>query len=215
MRIGVVLHYKRTKGTLEALESMASHCDKMVVWDNSLTFPRKLLPSMVNCIPSVDNVYTLGRFLAFQHEDPCATILTCDDDYVPTSRCWETLLYQQYLMPHAACVAYPAEPFANAFKPMWFGCHEVLLGWGAVFQASLAIPLLQLANAGRTNLIMRKADRLFSMLVRETHQVIVAEGRRQPWENDDHALSHLPDHSRLTREARELALKQFGRKYRP
>jgi len=216
----VLLSYRRIGNLPQILASVLSvpWVDDAVVWHNgpSLLHERQLgaawdaeRVTIINC---PENKCTYGRYLAAQmckHRP----VIVQDDDVVV--RNWDEIL-----------AAWEPESLVAALRPghlkqdhryHWGDAHEVLLGWGAMIDSRLVPEVFApyLRKYGQQGLVLyRKADRLFTILHGRRHVVVEAKFRELPGANlDGIALYTLPDHEKLTHEARRRALGLLGIDY--
>lgn len=158
------------------------------------------------------NLYTYGRFMASRH---CTRnlIITCDDDVAVHN--WREIYDTFHRDPEVitAALRYPGHYNADANNRWGESCHEVLLGFGSMFNRSWITDAFDayLERYGHDEVLLRKADRLFGMLLNRRHQVIKADFEELPGATDPAvALYHRPDHYKLTRVARQRALGILG-----
>lgn len=211
----VVLSYARVGNLPAIVEGLLLHpfVDDVVVWHQGpQPLRRHDLPGAprVAVVPSKNN-YTYGRFLATavcQHD----TILTCDDDNLQLD--WPAIFDDFCESPEAITASLKAPGHYNADKNNhWGTAHEVLLGWGACFDRRWVVPTFKryTEEYGYDEVLYRKADRLFSILLARTHNVLSAKVQELPGATDPRTALYLrSDHYRLTRQARRRALDLLG-----
>ncbi len=148
------------------------------------------------------NRFTWGRFLAAiscQHD----LILVQDDDQLP--RNWPAIYQAAVDNPDQLVSSMRAGHIVEQAKWTWGQAQEVLLGWGAAFDRRWITPafLPYLERWGIDNLLMRKADRIFTSLLNRPHVIMEADVE-QLWGDalGGLALYSRPDHWKLTRDAR-------------
>jgi hypothetical protein len=159
--------------------------------------------SRLTVVNAAQNYFTWGRFLACLD---CQNnlILTQDDDQLP--RNWPAIYQAALDNPDRLVSSMRAGHIAEQAKWTWGQAQEVLLGWGSAFDRRWIEPAFRpyLERWGIDNLLMRKADRIFTSLLNRPHCIMEADVE-QLWGDSlgGLALYSRPDHWRLTRDARE------------
>ena len=208
---GVILSYGRPHNIARIAAGMLGQpwMDDVVVWHNPGYAEAPVIDDeRVKVVVGVENLYTWGRFLAIGH---CRNriIATVDDDSLP--RNWQAIYDSHLENPDVITASIRAPGHMNLDKELrWGTCHEVLLGWGSMFDNALIISTFHkyIEKYGRDELLHRKADRLFSMLINRIHNVIPADFESLPGEIlAGLALGGRRDHHPLTLEARQRAFK--------
>ena len=205
---GVLLAYRRLANIRRIVERMRSvdWISEIIVWSNATEGEtrrlRKDMPDVL-VLSNGRNVYTLGRYYAASAART-TLIATCDDDCLV--RDWDRLRDRCMKTGRVACYIAPMH-FAHG-KTYWVHrysggiAYETLVGWGAVFIKS-AINVLEryVHDRGTSELLMRKADRFFSILQGTQHETIVQEPKHLPGAFGDEALFRRNDHWRLNKMA--------------
>jgi hypothetical protein len=209
----VVLSYRRPRnverivGELVALDFV----DEVVVWHNG-PHEQPKLPMGGKCTMLAwgENKFVYARFLALrfcQHN----IILTVDDDCLVKN--WRAILDEHLSHPEVVTAGLTPGHYNADKNNRWRTCHEILLGWGACFDKRLVEPTLAkyIDVHGHDEILHRKADRLFTMLLNRHHNVLKADAEELPLARDDDvALYRREDHYPLTIEARRRAWKILG-----
>jgi len=152
------------------------------------------------------NELRLGRFKAM---DECRhdAVLVQDDDVLPHRLADVWAAWTQDDLRIAALL--PSGHWRTDDRRHWSVCHEVLLGWGAVLDRRWRAVLREWTDRwGEDDLLRRKADRVFSMLLRREHTIIKADCERLPGD-DVGAEWRRPDHDEATAEARRRVLNEI------
>ena len=151
------------------------------------------------------NWHTYRRFTATRrcrHD----SILTCDDDNLVHD--WPKVAKTFIKNPEVIAAGLSHGHLIHDPKCRWGEMHEVLLGFGAAFDRRWISEAFSpyIAKYGCDELLHRKADRLFSMLLNRLHQVFLASYQELPGATDRTiALYRRDDHCKLTDEARQRA----------
>jgi hypothetical protein len=220
---GVLLSWKRERNIPQIVAGMmALPCvAQVVLWDNAETDLgvvmekweplRKLYgytmgPEQgrlhVTCRDR--NLCCYARYKAAQIFVNTESVLTCDDDYLPD---WQPILE-----------AAAGESFVHALEPGHYRQQQSsdrkpwsLVGWGAVFDRSL-IRLLgaYIARWGEDRVLLREADRIFTMLA-EIPRTLLASGQRFQDATGPMALYRQPEHEAYINVARARAELLLGR----
>lgn len=219
---GVVLSYARQKNLPAIIKGMLDSgvIDDCAIWHNGptllhveslrLSSAHSRRVQITNC---PDNHYTYGRFRAMvscglQHD----AIATCDDDNLVHN--WPEIAdsFRQNRDRITACLRAPGHLELDK-KMRWGAAHEVLLGWGAMFDRRRIADTLgrYRMTYGIDEVLLRKADRIFSIMLGTGHEVLSAKFTELPGATDVNiALYARPDHNSLTEIARRRALDLIG-----
>jgi len=211
----VILSYRRIGNLRPIVHNLLAHefVDDVVIFHND---PERKLRLSEVCDDTNRNVfvynhdsnaYTWGRFLA---AGLCfhSTILTQDDDVLPYNL--DALWAAWCENPEVIAASMPkGHRRLHKQAYTWSSCQEVLLGWGSIFDrrwiCSTFAPYK--ARYDLDEILLRKADRLFSILLERRHRIIQAQFDELPGARSSGiALYSRPDHARLSREARRRAL---------
>jgi hypothetical protein len=158
------------------------------------------------------NWHTYRRFTATRrcrHD----SILTCDDDNLVHD--WPKVVATFAQNPEVIAAGLSCGHLNYDKKLHWGTMHEVLLGFGSAFDRRWISEAFApyIAKYGCDEVLHRKADRLFSMLLNRQHQVFLASYQELPGATDRTiALYRKDDHCRLTDEARLRAKEILGLK---
>jgi len=204
----VLLSFDRLCNLQEIVDNLLSQpfVAEVVVWNNS---PREDLrwldAERVTVWTSGCNLYTWGRFVAARYCARHAWIVTQDDDYMIGN--WPEIWAAREDSRITAALDQTHRNIHDK-RSRWGRCHEVLLGWGSVFRRDL-IPLAlhpYIALHGIDQPLLRKADRIFSIMLGCEHRIVDAQETRLPGVAGKMALYRRGDHHNLTRIARANAL---------
>lgn len=213
MRFSAVIPSYRRVATLKALvENLRQHSfvDDIIIFHNDVANPiaaKRLGIDIRNVliINSIENLYTYGRFYAAKQFAMNDAVLTCDDDNLVHN--WPAIADAYEIGCKCVVSAMPPGHIKHQDRQRHKASHEVLLGWGAAFDRqqidSVFAPYID--EYGRDNVMLRKADRLFTMLLNRPHTVMPAYFTRLYETERDVDLWQRPDHVKLTREARKRA----------
>lgn len=177
--------------------------DDIVIWNNS---PEPL--SLADYPPNVAqwscgrNLCTYGRFVAARYAAKHDTIYTQDDDYAIGNI--EQIIAGFRDDPERIHASLD-EGHMRIDRQQHYGeAHEVLFGWGACFDRRWIGPAFApyIEAHGEDELLLRKADRIFSLLLNRKHFVRIAEETRLPNVAGPMSLYKMPDHAKLNRLAR-------------
>ena len=183
---------------------------EVVVWHQGPESLKLEPHPKLDVVHAPTNYFTYGRFLAIR-QCKADTILTVDDDYAP--RNWTALYKAHRRQPEVVTAGLKRGHFNANPNCRWGTCHEVLLGFGSTFQRRLVEPTLAryTAEYGHDEVLHRKADRLFTILLNRHHQILAMDAEELPGHSDDRiALWKRKDHGRLTLEARRRAWRILG-----
>lgn len=178
--------------------------DDIVIWNNNpdvtLEFPKE----RVTVIASPENFVTYGRFLAVRHAKH-PVIYTQDDDCFVHNipELYETFQQDPARISHGLKLGHLIDNPRNLFGD----AHMALLGWGAFFERD-CVDAFQayIGQYGEDALLIRKADRIFSVLQGRRHRSIAADVTDLPGTEGPEALSVRPDHQEWTALAVERSL---------
>jgi len=204
----VLLSWRRRHNLPRIVESLNAlpFCNEVIMWNNA---PDEAdLSGLTSCrvLSGDGNLYTYARFLAAARAS-YPWIITQDDDYLVNN--WEQIWAAR--MEDRVVAAVP-EWHAPSRGTAWGDVQELLLGWGSVFRLEHLSALdLYVSRYGFDEILHRKADRLFTMLLNRRHVTLPADVT-DLWEAGDPnvALASRPDHQRLTMYARERAFELLG-----
>lgn len=214
---GVILSWRRTGNLARIVRGLLPHVYDVMIWHNDgEDHPLSLADlGLIDGIGRVfihnaPNVYTAGRFYAASMAS-CDNILTCDDDSLVKN--WEAIKEAYSRDPSRIVAAMPDDHRQHHEHVQFGSAHEVLFGWGAAFDRRRTSKALTayLKQFGRDDLFRRKADRLAALLMNCRHEMIPADFEELPGARDmGVALFLRPDHSHLTKQARQRAMLLLG-----
>lgn len=159
-----------------------------------------------------DNRYVYGRYETIEN-GPDGIYCVCDDDV--DVYCWEKLL-SLHQKTGRLVTAMPQRhiDYYNGLTvdmPDGKPIVESLIGWGAVMSHEWAVEFVKIAeqkmleSPSDRELIMRKADRLFTMLCDPPPVIVEAEFTALDGHSGPEALWRRKDHWRMNDAARVLA----------
>ncbi len=196
---------------IERIKRDVLACDEIIVWDNSGgKLDGEVRETVYHAGPttiitSASNRFTYGRYQAAELASN-KTIITCDDDCLVEN--WNEVIGRHLQETSRALVTNLGRGHAVAAPKRYTHrypggeCYETLLGWGACFAKSdLQVLNQYLARYGEDEILIRKADRIFPMLLNRAHEIIEVKVNHLGGASDDHALYRRRDHWRLNREA--------------
>jgi hypothetical protein len=209
----VIPSYRRVTTLKVLADNLRQHSfvDDIVIFHNDVANPiaaRQLGMDVrgVLIVNSIENWYTYGRFYAAKQFAMNDAILTCDDDNLVHN--WPSIA-DAYELGECKYVvsAMPPGHVKYQDRQRHGASHEVLLGWGAAFDRRWIDSAFDqyIDEYGRDHIMLRKADRLFTMLRNRPHTVMRANFT-QLYDTDRAVdLWQQSDHVKLTREARKRA----------
>ena len=222
----MVIHHSRPQNIDTVVYGMldCEWVDSVIVWNNSRSSSDEVFDGLAKSLssdrrlhekflfvfksPSGENVYTMGRFAAARAAKT-DLIITCDDDCLVTD--WGTLYHRHletgrlvsYLDPSHMAYAktHYVHPHAGGTA------YETLLGWGSIFRREW-VSVLDRYHAvfGNDDVFYRKADRLFTILLNQPHELIECDVRHLPGATSEDALYRKKDHWRMNKEAARRAV---------
>lgn len=201
-----LLSWKRPENIGQIITHLRQHSfiDDILIWNNNPELHLDIEMEGVRVIQSDKNLVTYGRFLCAQQAQH-ATIFTQDDDCIVhnISELYESFLASPDRITHG--LKHP-HLFANAEN--CFGKAQMsLVGWGAFFQKQwVKVFSSYKEKYGVDELLIRKADRLFSLLLNRRHQSMLAEVTDLEGASGEEALSVRKDHMGLSEQAVKRAL---------
>ena len=223
---GVVIHHSRPQNIDTVVYGMldCEWVDSVIVWNNSGRPSRELCHRLRDSMsadmrlrgktvgvaesPSEANIYTMGRFKATQLAET-DLIITCDDDCLVTD--WDTIYHRH--IETGRLVSY-LDPSHMAYAKTHYvhrhdggTAYETLLGWGSIFRREWVSVLDRYHTAfGDDEVFYRKADRLFTILLDQPHELIECDVRHLPGATSEDALYKRKDHWRMNKEAARRAV---------
>ena len=147
--------------------------DEIIVWNNSPAITLSLEGKNVKIINSPDNMICYGRFLCAKQAKN--EIIYVQDDDALVNNIQE--LYENFLR-HPSCITHALYGLHFQIRKRYYygKSHVALLGWGAFFKKSWVDVFDEyIQTYGRDKLMLREADKIFSMLLRKHHQTIQAK----------------------------------------
>ena len=201
-----LLSWKRPENIGQIITHLRQHSfiDDILVWNNNPELHLDIELEGVRVIQSGQNLVTYGRFLCAQQAHH-PIVFTQDDDCIVHNvpELYEAFLASPDRITHG--LKHP-HLFANAEN--CFGKSQMsLVGWGAFFQKDwLSVLDFYKEKYGVDELLIRKADRIFSLLLNRRHQSMLAEVTDLEGASGEEALSVLGDHMILSDQAVTRAL---------
>lgn len=209
----VLLMCQRTHNIPRILESLDQYefIDEFVIWDNSTgdwRYNNDLCDLITNPARNVRilganrNNYTLGRYSAAK-EASNDIIYTQDDDVLVSG---VDELYRRHLETNRlACyldeahIRYGHRHYVHHYTGGT--AYETLVGWGSVFSKHWVDILDEYTDRyGVDELLKRKADRAFTILIDVPHEQIAKTPNHLPGAYDKDALYRQTDHWSLNRQ---------------
>ena len=178
--------------------------DDIVIWNNNPNLPLSFTDPRVSVIQSDRNRVTYGRYLAARQAKH-DVIYTQDDDCLVhnLAELHETFRLDGSRIVHGLKLGHLIDNPRNLFG----SAHMALVGWGALFRREWVDTLdAYIERFGEDELLDRKADRIFSVLLNRRHRPIPAAVTDLAGTDGPEALSVRDDHMRLTAEAIERCL---------
>lgn len=211
----VLLNWKRPWNIPLIVERLRTvpEINNIAIWDNSGSCPAidddRVYRFDIHDRDGVKrNCVTYGRFIL---GDRCTDWIYTQDDDILVNNIPEILAHSESNPNHITAALTSGHYNHEAGK-----ASHVQLGWGSLFRRDWIKPAFQpwLDTYGENNLLYRKADRIFAMMIgKERHNPIHADVERlkDPDGNfsdcSEDSLWKQPDHFQLTREAAECVRK--------
>lgn len=173
--------------------------DDIVIWNNNPNVSLEFDDPRITVIESQENLVTYGRFQAAQHARH-DVIYTQDDDCLVENidQLFETFCLDPSRIAHGLKLGHLCANASNLVGPG----QVALLGWGALFDRRWIACFQQYtARFGEDQLLHRKADRIFSLLLGRRHRSILSYVRDLDGSDGGEALSVRSDHMELTSQA--------------
>lgn len=207
----VLLSFERLQNMRQIVDSLLGleFLRDVVVWNNNPGEDLQWLAGRrVRVYTAEANLCTWGRFVAAKYCTDSEWIITQDDDYLIGN--WPDIWEAR---DPDRIVAALDKTHRNVHEKQahWGRCHEVLLGWGSVFRRDLIDVAMNpyIARHGVDEILHRKADRIFSIMLGRQHTIVEADETRLFGAAGDMALYRRGDHQYLTRLARSRALEMM------
>ena len=184
--------------------------DDILIWNNNPEIHLEIEMEGVHVIQSDKNLVTYGRFLCAQRAKH-SIIYTQDDDCIVHNipELYESFLASPDQIAHGLKHPHLFENANNCFGK----AQMALVGWGAFFQKEWVNKLETYKAAfGEDELLIRKADRIFSLLLNRRHHSQLANVTDLEGASGVEALSVLDDHLEMSDRAvrRALSILQNG-----
>ncbi|QDT40357.1 SPBc2 prophage-derived glycosyltransferase SunS [Gimesia alba] len=196
-----LLSWKRPDNLGQIISHLRQYAfiDDILIWNNNPEIHLEIDIAGVHVIQADQNLVTYGRFLcAQQAQHPI--IFTQDDDCIVHNipELYEAFLASPDRIAHG--LKHP-HLFANAEN--CFGKAQMsLVGWGAFFQKEwVNVFDAYKEKYGVDELLVRKADRIFSLLLNRRHQSSLADVTDLDGASGEEALSVREDHMDLSEQA--------------
>ena len=201
-----LLSWKRPDNIGQIITHLRQHSfiDDILIWNNNPELHLDIELEGVRVIESDQNLVTYGRFLCAQQAKH-STIFTQDDDCIVQNI---SDLYESFLASPDRITHGLKHPHLLTNAENCFGKAQMsLLGWGAFFQKQWMQVLSSYKEKyGVDELLIRKADRLFSLLLNRRHQSMLAEVTDLEGASGEEALSVRKDHMCLSEQAVKRAI---------
>ena len=201
---GVVLSWRRPRNIERIVHNMldTKWIVRVVVWNNSQSPEAVRELKDVGSIPEVwlvnsrTNRGTMARYEAATMAET-ELVATCDDDVMVGD--WDKLYWRHAATGRLACYLDPGhmrwagKHYAHRYNGGT--AHETLVGWGAVLRREwVGVLGKYAARFGEDQLLMDKADRIFTVLLDRPHENIRADvrhldgatGREAVYRRDSH-----------------------------
>jgi hypothetical protein len=151
----------------------ASFINEILVWNNNPDLRLEVDDPITRVINSEDNAMCYGRFLCAA-EARNRIIYVQDDDAVNHDIGG---LYSQFLAdPPRITHALSPTHYEHRRRQIYATAHNALLGWGAFFRREWISVFNDLpASMFQDPLILREADKLFSMLLAREHNTVLGD----------------------------------------
>jgi len=200
-----LVSWKRPENVRRIVEQLRQEplIDDIVIWNNAPQ-PLEIAGDDVTVVQSASNVVTYGRYLAVEHAKH-DVIYTQDDDCLVHNigELYETFRNNPHRIAHGLKLGHLAVNAENLFGD----AQMALVGWGGFFHREWTGVFDAYRELfGEDELLWRKADRLFSLLLNRRSRSRLADVTDLDGASGDVALSVLPDHEELTRQAITRAL---------
>lgn len=178
--------------------------DDIVIWNNNPDVVLEFADPRVRVIESPENYVTYGRFLAAGLASHSVIYTQDDDCFVHNiAELYETFRQDPTRIAHGLKLGHLIDNPRNLFGE----AHMALLGWGALFRREwVDVFQAYIDQYGEDELLVRKADRIFSLLLNRRHRSIPADVTDLPGTDGEEALSVRADHLEWTARAIERSL---------
>jgi len=211
----VIPTYRRPQNIKPILQAVGKQgvFSQVILWNNDHEVPHKVYDNNWKC-PKVSvydspwNVGPYGRFVAAERA-ACDIIATQDDDYVVNN--WAELLseFDQRKGKELVAGVFYERRNGKVATQAQIACgprgNDIMLGWGSVFDRRWIGPAFKpyLAKHGPDPLFVRKADRIFSIMLGRYHVELTANVHALPGAGEEPALHYTPHNKQWTQEARK------------
>lgn len=204
----VILGHRRVGNLSKIVANLASHAfvTECRVWLNDplpevameiVELESDLPQNWLQVTISPQNAYTYGRFVwAYQAKNDI--ILSCDDDVLVYQ--WREI-YERHLETNRLVTTLDrghCEWAKSRYAHPYDGgmLHETMLGWGSAWRRSWIDRAFRdyIAWYGVDETLIRKADRLFTMLLEQKHETLVSNIQHLTGAGDPDCLSNQRDH---------------------
>ncbi|QDU10762.1 glycosyltransferase [Gimesia aquarii] len=201
-----LLSWKRPQNIAQIVTDLRRYpfIDDILVWNNNPEIHLDIEVEGVHVIQSEQNQVTYGRFLCAQRAKH-PIIYTQDDDCLVHNipELYESFLASPDRITHGLKHPHLFENATNCFGQ----AQMALVGWGAFFQKEwVSVLEAYREEFGEDELLIRKADRFFSLLLNQRHQSLLAQVTDLEGASGTEALSVRDDHLELSDQAVERAL---------
>lgn len=202
-----LVSWRRPENVRRIIERLRSEplIDDIVVWNNDPTTKLDIDDENVTVVQSDGNMVTYGRYLCARHAKH-DVIYTQDDDCLVHNmgELFETFELNPTCIAHNLKLGHLMRNMENIFDQ----AQVALVGWGAFFKREWCNVFENYVTSfGEDELLHRKADRIFSLLLNRRHRSLPAAVEDLPGASGTESLSVKDDHLELTRQAISRALR--------
>ena len=195
--------HQNTKRIVQELQSIEV-IDDIIVWNNNTNTSLTIDHPKVTVVNSDRNMMTYGRFLATRYAKHDVIYTQDDDCLVHNIRD----LYRSFVK-NAECITHSLKPpHMHRTEERIFGQAQMaLVGWGAFFKKQFVGVVDRYIDVyGEDELLLREADRIFSILLSRPHRAVPAQVTDLPGHSGAEALSVDPEHPRKVSRAIQRAV---------
>lgn len=227
----VVPTYQRHANIPRIIDSLLQTPEiaEVVIWNNNYPANATLLSEIISryrtdpvhmCVDAEQrNLFTYGRYKGAMQAQ-CGVICTQDDDVLVTPEKWRRLfdVYESLAERRLCCYLDAGHvrhmnngKYEHAYTHGTDTCKvwEMLVGWGAVFERDWVREIFNeyLAMQPFDELSLRKADRIFTVMLEAAHVVVQDERvEHLPGSHSADAVYRRPDHWQQNKAAVDRAL---------
>jgi GT2 family glycosyltransferase/2-polyprenyl-3-methyl-5-hydroxy-6-metoxy-1,4-benzoquinol methylase/tetratricopeptide (TPR) repeat protein len=201
-----LVSWKRPDNVRRIVEQLGANpiIDDILIWNNDSGRRLEIDCENVRVINADRNMVTYGRYLCAK-QAAHDVIYTQDDDCLVHNI---DDLHQSFQLA-SDCISHGLKlgHLAHNVENFFDSAQMALVGWGAFFKKEwIDVFDNYIAAFGEDDLLIRKADRLFSLLLNRRHRSTLADVSDLDGASGPEALSVKPDHIDLTHKAVSRAL---------